>query len=79
MFGEPLSFVVLIVLIGCGTGVLTSYFKTKHKYGADPDLRDRVERLEGLVGNGSLEDRVRALETIVTDEKRMLDREINRL
>ena len=71
--------IVLIVLIGCGTGVLSTYFKSKHKYGGDADLRERVERLEEFVGDGSLEDRVRALETIVTDEKRRLDREIKNL
>lgn len=72
-------FVVLIVLIACGTGVLSSYFKTKHKYRSDPDLQERVERLELLIGDQSIEDRVRALETIVTDEKRRLDREIKNL
>ena len=71
--------VVLIVLIGCGTGLLSTYFKSKHKYRADPDLRERVEMLEGLIGDRSIEDRVRALETIVTDEKRRLDREIQNL
>ena len=71
--------VVLIVLIGCGTGLLTSYFKSKYKYRADPELQERVERLEGLIGDGSIEERVRALETIVTDEKRRLDREIKNL
>lgn len=76
---EVFTMIVLIVLISCGTGVLTTYFKSKHKYRADPDLQERIERLEGLVGDGSLEDRVRALETIVTDEKRRLDREIKNL
>ncbi len=71
--------IVLIVAISCGTGVLTTYFKSKHKYGSDPKLLDRVDRLEAMVGDGSLEDRVRALETIVTDEKRRLDREIQNL
>ncbi|MCY4129185.1 MAG: hypothetical protein OXG15_08095 [Gammaproteobacteria bacterium] len=79
MIGEPFTMIVLIVLIGCATGVLSTYFKSKHKYRSDPDLRERVERLEGLMGDGSLEDRVRALETIVTDDKRRLDREIQRL
>lgn len=76
---DVFAMIVLIVLISCGTGVLTTYFKSKHKYRSDPDLRERVERLEGLIGDESLEDRVRALETIVTDEKRRLDREIKNL
>lgn len=71
--------VVLIVLISCGTSVLTNYFKAKNKRRSDPELRERIERLEELVGDGSIEDRIRALETIVTDEKRRLDREIKNL
>lgn len=76
---DGLTMVVLIVLITCGTGVLTTYFKSKHKYKSDPGLRERVERLEALIGDESLEQRVRALETIATDEKRRLDREIRNL
>lgn len=76
---DVFTMVALIVLISCGTSVLTTYFKSKHKYRSDPDLRERVERLEGLIGDQSIEDRVRALETIVTDEKRRLDREIKNL
>lgn len=79
MIAEPFTMIVLIVLIGCTTGVLTSYFKSKHKRSGNSNLRERVERLEGLVGDGSLEDRVRTLETIVTDEKRRLDQEIKDL
>lgn len=76
---DVFTMVALIVLISCGTSVLTTYFKSKHKYRADPDLLERVERLEELIGDLSIEDRVRALETIVTDEKRRLDREIKNL
>lgn len=76
---DGLTMVVLIVLISCSTAVLTTYFKSKHKRGGNTNLRERVERLEDLLADGSLEDRVRALETIVTDEKRRLDREIRNL
>ena len=76
---EVFTMIVLIVLISCATGVLSTYFKSKHKYRSDPGLSERVERLESLVGDESIEDRVRALEAIVTDEKRRLSREINNL
>ena len=69
--------VVLIVLIGCITGVLQTYFKSKRK--VNPRILERVERLEEFIGDESLEARVRALEKIVTDEKRHLDREIRNL
>ena len=75
---EGLLFVLLIVLISCGTGVITSYFKSKRKR-INPRVIERIERLEQQMGDGSLEERVRALETIVTDEKRRLDREIRNL
>ena len=69
--------VVLIVLISCGTGLISTYLKTKRK--GDPQVMKRLKRLEQLVGDESLEERVRALEAIVTDEKRHLDREIRSL
>ena len=75
---EGLLFVLLIVLISCGTGVITSYFKSKRKR-MNPRVIERIERLEQQMGDGSLEERVRALEAIVTDEKRRLDREIRNL
>lgn len=74
---EAMIFVVLIVLIGCSTGVITSYFKSKKR--VSPRILERIERLEHQMGDGSLEERVRALEVIVTDEKRRLDREIRNL
>lgn len=69
--------IVLIVLIGCSTGVITSYFKSKKR--VSPKVLERIERLEQQIGDGSLEERVRALEAIVTDEKHRLDREIRNL
>ncbi len=75
---DGLLFVVLIVLIGCGTGVITSYLKSKKK-GVNRRVLERIERLEQLMRDESLEERVRALEAIVTDDKRRLDREIRNL
>ena len=69
--------VVIVVFIGCATGVITAYFKSKE--GVRGDLIDRVERLEESHDNSSLEARVRALEAIVTDSKSNLKREINDL
>ena len=74
---EGLIFVLLIVLIGCSTGVITSYFKSKKR--VSRRVLERIERLEQLLDVGCLEERIRALETIVTDEKRRLDREIRNL
>lgn len=74
---DGLLFVVLIVLIGCTTGVLSSYFKSKKR--VNRRVMERIKRLEQQMGDGSLEQRVRALEAIVTDEKRRLDREIRSL
>ena len=39
-------------------------------------MDDLEARLAALEGNGSLEERVRALEAIVTDPKNQLEREI---
>ena len=74
---EALVFVLLIVLICCSTGVISSYFKSKKR--VSRRVLERIERLEQQMGHGSLEERVRALEAIVTDEKRRLDREIRAL
>lgn len=78
---EGLLFVVLIVLIGCSTGIITSYFKSKKRI-SSRDLKrvnERIERLEQRMSDDALEERVRALEAIVTDERRRLDQEIRRL
>lgn len=78
---EGLVFVVLIVLIGCSTGVITSYFKSKKRVSSRivKRLDERIDLLEQQMGDRALEERVRALEVIVTDEKRRLDQEIRNL
>ncbi len=68
---------VLIVLIGCTAGVLSSYLKARKR--VDPRILKRLEDLEEQIGNESLVRRVEALEAIVTDEKRRLDQEIRSL
>lgn len=74
---DVFTMVVLIVLIGCLSGIFSSYFKSKRR--VDPKIKERLERLEALVGDDSLEERVRALETIATDKKRNLADEIRSL
>ncbi|MEO0421862.1 MAG: hypothetical protein AAF184_05970 [Pseudomonadota bacterium] len=69
--------VVWVVAIGCITGMVTEYFKTKQMRGArdveDRDLMEKLDRLERL------EERVRVLEAIVTDKRYDLRREIDDL
>ena len=81
---DGLVFVILIVLIGCSTGVITSYFKSKKRVNRRDlkrldQLEQRLRVVEQEIGEGSLEERVRALEVIATDEKRRLDKEIRSL
>ena len=71
---DVFTFVIIVVIIGCGTGVLTEYFKTKRKAGensgGDEELLAELE---------SLRARIEVLEAIVTDEKYHLKKEIDQL
>ena len=70
---DVFSFVIIIVLIGCGTGVLSEYFKHKRKTAqvqVDDGLYEELDRLR---------ERVEVLEAIVTDGKYHLQKEIDRL
>lgn len=70
---DVFTFVIIIVIIGCATGVLGDYFKTKRKH-AEVDVGDEVyQELD------SLRQRIEVLERIVTDEKYDLKKEIERL
>ena len=73
LVGNFVVLIVIIVIIGCGTGVLTEYLKTKRKTAAfevDESLTEELERLRA---------RVEVLEAIVTDEKYNLRKEIDGL
>ena len=71
---DVFTFVIIVVIIGCGTGVLSEYFKTKRKSGEAAAGDEEVcEELENL------RQRVEVLEAIVTDEKYNLQKEIERL
>ncbi len=70
---EVFVFVIIIVLIGCGSGVLNNYFKHQQKLremNDDPELRSELD---------ALRDRIEVLEKIVTDESHSLSREISQL
>ncbi len=70
---DVFTFVIIIVVIGCGTGVLTEYFKHKRKTAevqGDDSVYEELDRLR---------ERVEVLEAIVTDEKYSLKKELDRL
>lgn len=67
-------FVVCIVLIGCATAVILNYLQVrKTNENRDEDIDDTLAQIDAL------EERVRVLERIVTENKIDLKREIDRL
>lgn len=72
------TFVAVAVVCGCLLEGYRIYAKSKTASG-NGRLDDLEARLAGLEGNGSLEERVRALEAIVTDPRAQLGREIDGL
>lgn len=67
--------VVIVVFIGCMTGVVSEWLKTKRKTagnndGALDEAHDRIDELE---------ERIRVLEKVVTDERYDLSRQIDSL
>ncbi len=71
------NMVVWVVAIGCITGMVTEYLKAKgsrkERSAEDRDLMEKLDRLD------KLEERIRVLETIVTDKRYDLRREIDDL
>jgi hypothetical protein len=70
---DVFTFVIIVVIIGCGTGVLTEYFKHKRKAGeasVGDEVYDELDRLR---------ERIEVLERIVTDEKYHLAKELDQL
>ena len=61
---------IIVVAIGCGTGVLTEYLKNKREAEEFEPDEDVFQELE------SLRARVEVLEAIVTDQKYHLEKEI---
>jgi hypothetical protein len=66
-------FVLCIIAIACTTGVLTEYFKSKAKREKSAVGDDTLAQIDAL------EERIRVLERIVTENKFDLRREIDRL
>ena len=67
-------FVVCIVLIGCATAVVLNYLETrKGNEQRDASIDETLAQIDAL------EERVRVLERIVTENKIDLKREIDRL
>ncbi len=69
------SFVALAVVCGCLLEGYRIYAKSRFVSGGDR-IAELEERLAAVEESGNLEDRVRALEAIVTDPRSQLDREI---
>ena len=72
---DVFTMVVVIVIVGCVTGVASDYLKNKAKYGSnsDGDVDDALDRIEDL------EERIRVLEKVVTDDRYELNRQIDSL
>ena len=70
---DVFTFVIIVVIVGCGTGVLMEYMKNKRdakEAAGQPELESELVELR---------QRVEVLERIVTDEKYHLEKEIDRL
>ena len=74
---SSMFFVVCIVAIACTAGVVTQYLKSREKRednrGAAADVAEYAAQIE------TLEERIRVLERIVTENKFDLGREIDKL
>jgi len=71
--GVITGFVIFVVLIGCGSGVLNNYLKNqreREKHALNEDVVDELSVLR---------ERIEVLERIVTDEKNHLSKELDRL
>ncbi|MEX0942227.1 MAG: hypothetical protein WD002_06740 [Pseudomonadales bacterium] len=67
--------IVIVVVVGCITGVISDYLKTKRKTGGilTEELDEALDRIEDL------EERIKVLERVVTDDKYDLGRQIDQL
>lgn len=72
------GFLAVTVVVGCLLEAYRTYAKTKSRT-SKADVERLEARLAAIESSGSLEERVRALEAIVTDPKFQLDREISKL
>jgi hypothetical protein len=67
--------VIVIVIVGCATGVINNFFKHKNT-GRSEDMDDLLDRLDGV---DSLEERVRVLEAVITDQNYELKKQFQDL
>ena len=68
------TMIVLVVAIGCGTGVAESYFKTQRAKKSQQPADEATNK-----DLAELRQRVEVLEKIVTDRKYQLQRELDQL
>lgn len=73
----PFEMVVAIVAISVGAGVYSTYLKTRANARADEATQADVSQMRGEISR--LKDRVKTLETIVTDKDHALAEEIRKL
>ncbi len=70
---DVFTFVIIVVLIGCGSGVINNYMKNQRnrtKVTVDEDAQQELAELR---------ERIEILEKIVTDEKYQLQRDLDHL
>ena len=67
--------VIVIVFVGCLTGVINNYMKHKNT-GSSEDMDDILDRLDGV---DELEERVRVLEKVITDQNYELKKQFQDL
>lgn len=70
---DVFTFVIIVVLIGCGSGVINNYMRNqrnKNKLTVDEDAQQELAELR---------ERIEILEKIVTDEKYQLRRDLDQL
>lgn len=72
---DVFTFVIIVVIIGCGSGVVNNYLKNQRERTLMSGEEDEAVYQELAV----LRERVEVLEKIVTDEKYQLERDLNRL
>ncbi len=70
---DVFTFVIIVVLIGCGSGVINNYMKNQRnrtKVSIDEEAQQELVELR---------ERIEILEKIVTDEKYQLQRDLDHL
>lgn len=67
-------FIVTVVAIGCATGLISDYLKTRRK---ELEQGGSISEYESRIA--TLEERIRVLERIVTEKKYDLKKEISDL